>query len=474
MKKKNELPHSIENEYYVLSTVINDPQCFLEVNAILNPNHFYDEINKIIFENLIEMDIEGIPIDELSLFDFIKKKKLNDKVDIPLINRIVNNMNGAGNVSFYCRRIIEDYLRRQLIIKAEKIKFIAKNESETDVFDLISNAEGLINQISIETEIFDESNEKPLGEHVYDTIIEIKKEREEKTSKRGLTFTGFPTMNKHIGGLIPGDLVGIYGREKSTKSTLAFSMLLDLGLQGIPGSYFSFEMQPQELIKKSLSLKSGIDYNKLRNPKGYNEYSKLTEFELQKLEESAASLKNVPIYIPTETTLNEYQIATKIKRQIKRNGLKIAVIDYLLLMSSAHKFKEKYQEVDHLTKYFKRLAMQLNIVIIVISQSNYDGQRTAEGLGLLRDANYFYFIEPKQDGDRLKFYDSTNNTSYEYKFEANQYLVTLKGSRHSLGNRSFVVQFSNNKYYEIDTVPRFDIHEIAYNTPTRRDIYGDS
>lgn len=449
-KTINKMPNSVDTERNILASILIDPECFMEVNSILMPKHFYDEINQTIFENLVEMDAEGIPIDRVSLYEFLKKKKLIDTIDTTMISQIADGLSASKNVRYYSRLVLEKFLLRQIIINCRKIEQRAQNEKDQDVFQFLSEAEGAFNKINSDIDFVDERKELSLGEIVFNTIAEIREERDSGKRNRGMAFTDFPSLNKQIGGIMPGDLIGLFGREKTTKSTLAFSLMLDLGLQDVASAYFSYEMGRESLVRKSLSLTSGINYNKLRNPLGYSSSTRITDEELEKTETAAKKLQKVNMVI-YDAPLNEYQIAATLKKLIKRNGLKIAVIDYILLVNSGDKFNNPREELNHLTKYFKRLAMQLKIGIIVISQANYEGGRVAEGLGLQRDSDYFFYIERKDPGSSIKLRDTTNNTEYTYTFEQDQYLVTLRGSRHSVSNRSFVVQYVDNKYSEVDT-----------------------
>ncbi len=448
MNTNNNLPSATDIETKILASIINDPSCFMEVNSILTSNHFYSDSNHTIFENLVEMDLEGVPIDSITLYEWLKKKKVIN--DAALIARISSEVSSSSNVKYYSRIVLEKFVLRQMIFNCRRIEQRAINSNESDVFEFLSEAEGSFNKINADIDFVDERKELPLGEVVHDAVAEIRKERDSNQRNIGMAFTTFTTLNKHVGGLMPGDLVGIYGREKSSKSTLAFSLVLDLGMQGIPGAYFSYEMQQSELIKKSLSLQSGVDYNKMRNPKGHSSDTRITDEDLKKLEAAADQLKNNNLII-LDDPLNEYQIAAKLKQFIKRNQVKVAVIDYLMLVNSAEHFTKSYEELNHLSKFFKRLAMQLKIAIIVVSQSDYGGERTAQGLGLQRDSNYFFYIERKAAGSSMKFFNSSTNQEYAYTFGQDQFLVTLRGSRHSVSNRSFVVQYINHQYNEVDT-----------------------
>lgn len=449
MIANNKLPNAIEVERMILASILTNPNCFSEVSSILTPKCFYDDTNRIIYENLLEIELEGKPIDVFSLLESLKMNKLIPTIGMAEISRLASEVPSGANIKYHSRLVFEKSILREIIFNCRKIESRAQNGGDSDVFQFLSDAEGSFNKINSDINFIDEQKERPIGRLAFSTIAEIRKERDSGNKKRGMAFITFPTMNKQVGGLMPGDLVGIYGREKSTKSTLAFSLMLDLGMQGIPGVYFSYEMLQDEIIKKGLSLQSGVEYNKMRNPSGYSANTRITDEELQNLENSAEKLKNNGLIILDEP-LNEYQIAAKLKQLIKRDSIKVAVIDYLMLVNSAEKFKQSYEELNYLSKFFKRLAMQLKIAIIVVSQADYSGERTAQGLGLQRDSNYFYYIEKKEAGSTLSFYDILTGEQQKFTFSKDQYLVTLRGSRHSVSNRSFVVQYVENQYKEVD------------------------
>lgn len=449
MRTQYELPNVVETEGMVLANIVYEPQSLLEVSEILMPLHFYDSTNREIFELLLELDVEGIPIDHMSIIEMAKKKGMAESVNAKSITKNLSLTLSGANIKYHSRLIVEKHLLREMIRTCWQIESRATKSGYMDVFQFLSEAESSFNSINEKVSNFAKSKDKLLGQLMIETVDEVIQARKLGINTNAITFDSFPTFNKLIGGIVPGDLIGIYGREKSTKSTLAFSLLLDLSVQNIGGAFFSFEMQQSELVKKSLSLFSGVDYTKIRNPLGFSEESEITNREIEKLENLALRLKNNNMIIIDEP-LNEYQISAKIRRLIKKYNIRVVVIDYLMLINSAEKFRQTYEELNHLSKFFKRLAMQLKIAIIVVSQSDYSGERTAQGLGLQRDSNYFFYIERKTPGTTILMKDSYSELCKKFTFQDDQFLVTLKGSRHSMSNRSFIVQYLNNKYLEVE------------------------
>lgn len=445
--KKNKLLDSSEVEEIIIGSILFSPECFIHVNDILQKEYFIDKRNRIIYQEILDFDSKGKPIDQ-----FLITQKLidEDKFDgiAVYINKIQNSAK-PSNIKYYAQILFEKYIRRSLIERAKKIIMVAEDK-EIDVFDLLGEAESHITDINeeIEDSIIDE---KPMSDRLGDIFTELEYKINSEAVTDGLRLKSLPTLNNFIGGIMPGDLIGIYGKEKSTKTTLAHEIALDFGVdQQIPVAIFSFEVSGKELDWKSISMRTGIDYFKLRNPKGYSDSTKMSKEELVELKVKVYEQFEKSNLFIFDKIMNEYQIFIKIKQLIRKFGIKLVVIDYLMLLESVKKFKDRRLELNHLSMFFKRTAMKLQIPIILISQANQEGVRVAEAKGLERDSNYFIYVETGKKGQVLEFNDKILG-KYNYILNEDEFIVTLRGIRHGKGNRTLVTKFMNNKYVEIDT-----------------------
>lgn len=444
MKK---LLDSSEVEKIILGSILTNPDCFIDVSDILHKDYFSDNKNRTIFQEIQNSDSSGDPVDSF----LITQKLINEnKFDgIALYISQLKYEAEPGNIKYYSQILIEKYVRRNLIERANRIIQDA-GDKEMSLLDLLSEAEAHITDVHEELEdVYDD--ERPINERLDDIFNELEHKINTESILEGLRLKTLPTLNNHIGGIMPGDLIGIYGKEKSTKTTLAHEIALDIGVdQNIPTAIFSFEVSRKELEWKSLSMRTGKDYFKLRNPKGYSKESQMTIEELNELKsESQQKFSKSSLFI-FDKILNEYQIYAKLKQLIKKHNLKLVVIDYLMLIESAKRFKDRRLELNHLSMFFKRAAMKLQIPIILISQSNADGERAAEAKGLERDSNYFIYVQQGSAGSIVKFRDKIIG-EYDYRMNEDEYIVTLRGIRHAKGNRSFITKFVNNRYKEVET-----------------------
>ena len=185
-------------------------------------------------------------------------------------------------------------------------------------------------------------------------------------------------------------------------------------------------MSQDVLDWKALSLELGVDYNKLRNPRGYNNApeTELTEEELQHLAVDAGR-KFVRSKIYTcDSVLNEMQIKAKMKKWMKDYGIKFFVIDYIGLIPSSQKHDSREREIAYLSRFFKLTAQEMQVIIVVLSQQNREGD-IAESKALERDADFAFTIyKPFDDGIesiKMNFGDRRENIP----LTDNDYIITL-------------------------------------------------
>lgn len=445
------LPANIEAEKSVISSVIGEPECLEDVRTILQPEHFFDAKHSIIYQEILELHKQDIPIDQISLFEKLKAvDALNKAGGLNYLGELSEAYLPTANVSYQSKLIFEKYLQRQFVKKCQN--FINRTGKTEDIFDLISEAEKEIGKINNEFN-FAADSEKPLSDRIDEIFDDLEKRIKGEKQVESLKLRTLPTLNRIIGGIMPTDLIGIYGKEKSTKTSLAHEIALDIGAdQGHGVAIFTFENLKNETDWKSISMRTGVEFNKLRNPNGYDYHSRMTLEEAQILRnETKKKLGKSKIFV-CDQILNEYQIANKLRLWKKKHGIKLCVIDYLMLVDSIEKFPNRREELNHLSRFFKQQSMKLEIPIILISQSNEAGERAAEAKGLERDSNYFIYVRAGEKGERVQF-NVAGYGNYEYILDDHEFIATVRGIRHTAGNKSFITKFQNNRYVEIDARP---------------------
>ena len=105
-------PHNDDAERSVLGAIMIDKDAVVAVAEFLRPEHFYKEINGMIYEAILALFEEREPIDLVTLTDKLKKKKAYKKIGgVAYLTGLVNAVPTAANVEHY-GRIVSDHFHK--------------------------------------------------------------------------------------------------------------------------------------------------------------------------------------------------------------------------------------------------------------------------------------------------------------------------------------------------------------------------
>lgn len=265
----------------------------------------------------------------------------------------------------------------------------------------------------------------------------------------------FPSLNTATGGLNGGNLVGIAGAYKNGKTTFAMNVLLDLVKQGLPSVIISLEMSKSEVEDKVLAIKSGVCYEKIRNPHRLDreDIRSLLKFK----EDYQKTNEKLFIY---DRILSITEIENVTKRLKSKYNLQIVMLDYIGLVKSISRYKNnesREREISMLSNNLKLLAKETDTIIFVLSQLNRNGIKEAssfnlaESLALARDCDFLFTIfKPEISG-----FDKISIDGREVTISENDFVVKLDSSRHSASGKQFLLKLEKSGRMK-ETETRFD------------------
>ncbi len=437
---KEKIPVALEIEKSVLGEIILDNSSLDKIiQLIKSPKVFYLETNRLIYSTMVKMYNSGLPVDCSTLYSELKKEgRLDACGGAEYISSITSNISSAANIEYHVKILLEKWLLREMLLSAQNIISRINTDNGDDAFEIhsesLSDFEGIMEKLELVRD------DKTLYENLNSDIEDVK-ERAFGEKEGGLMCQTFPTLNKFTGGIRETDYIGILGDYKQGKSYLSQQIALDFALyDNLPIVIFNLEMKGQAVRHRAYSLRTGIDYNKLRNPKDAG----LTMRELEEFQMKAEkTFKGSKIYI-SDIILDKNGIKAKMKLLKKKYGIKLFVIDYLNLIEVNEKKERRDLEISTLSRFFKNTASELEVPIIVLSQVNDKGI-SAESKGLMRDADFLISIKkPLEAGIK-----SINIKGETLICTDNHFLVTIENSRHGKNGYSFVAGFVNNNFVEL-------------------------
>ncbi len=385
-------PSNIEAEQSVLGSLMLDKDAIVKIADFLQPNDFYKNKHKTLFETMLELYEERDPIDVLSISNKLEEKgKLEEVGGSGYIASLVNIVPSASHVVHYAKVIQKKAMLRRLITTANKIVEMSYSGTE-DVDKLLDEAEQGIFKVSQKYLKQDFIPIKSILESAFDRIDELHKD---DASVRGVP-TGFPDIDKVLAGFQKSDLIILAARPSIGKTTIALDIARQIGVQAkVPVGIFSLEMSSDQLIDRMLAAQAGIDLWRLRTGKLRD---KGPENDFEKINEAMGILSEAPIYIDDTASANIMEMRTMARRLQSEHNLGLIIIDYLQLMEGRNSSGEnRVQEISEISRALKQLARELNIPILALSQLSRQVESRSPQIPKLSDLRESGSIE--QDAD---------------------------------------------------------------------------
>ena len=247
-------PQAVELEEAVLGAMMIDKKGVDEVIDILQPDAFYKDAHRYIFEAIFQLFTDSQPIDLLTVSAQLKR---NAKLDLAggdfFLIQLTQKISSSAHIEFHSRIILQKYIQRSLIRISSEIIEESYDET-TDVFDLLDKAESKLYEVT-------QGNIKRSSETAQSLVIQAKKRIEEIASKEGLSgiATGFEKLDTVTSGWQPSDLSSSAARPGMGKTAFVLSMARNIAIDfGQPVALFSLEMSSVQLITRLISSETGL------------------------------------------------------------------------------------------------------------------------------------------------------------------------------------------------------------------------
>ncbi|MEK7168693.1 MAG: replicative DNA helicase [Patescibacteria group bacterium] len=350
-------PHSKEAEESVLGALLLDKDAVIAVAEFLTPSDFYDERHKDIYEAILSLYEERVPVDVLTVTEKLKKQKDLKKVGgASYLTDIANRVPTAAHVEHY-GKIVKDHAVKRLLMKAATRLVEFSLDEGMSSADLLDKAESEVFSLTQKNTKKSFVAVRDILTESFDRLDELHKQGE---GLRGIA-TGFTDLDNATAGLQKSNLIILAGRPGTGKTTLAMNIAQHAAIINKKHvGFFSLEMSKEELIDRLLVNEADIDAWRLKT-------GKLSEEDFTKLSNAMGVLAEASLYIDDTPALSILEMRTKARRQQVEHGLDLIIVDYLQLARSRN-LENRVQEVGEISQGLKNLARELKVPVIALSQ----------------------------------------------------------------------------------------------------------
>ncbi|MDD5646167.1 MAG: replicative DNA helicase [Candidatus Bipolaricaulis sp.] len=389
-----ELPKNVEAEQQVLGAALLDPDGSVPILIErLTPEHFYLQRHRVLFRTIRELFSRGEPADIIAVAN-----RLDERGDMEraggrvYLNELLDRVATTASLEYHTDIVRRKAVLRSLIESGGQITELGYDEV-SDPDEILDRAESMIFEISASS--LDRSYflvNDFLYEHI-GSLEEIHRDPEHQTI-RGFS-TGFKELDDLTSGLQRSDLIIVAGRPGTGKTSLALSFVRQAAIRDKAAiACFSLEMTKEQLLERLLCGEAKVSLHRLRG--GYVPAPKWRD-----IANAASKFQKSTIVIDDTPGASVLEIRAKARRIASQYGLDMIVVDYLQLVDAGVRTDVREQEIAYISRSMKKLARELNVPVVAVSQLSRAVERRESKRPVLSDLRESGALE--QDADVVMF-----------------------------------------------------------------------
>ncbi|MDT2850122.1 replicative DNA helicase [Vagococcus carniphilus] len=384
-------PQSIEAEQAVLGSVFLDSDSIVEAMEYIEAKDFYRRSHQTIFQIMIDLNNRNEAIDAITVKDQLEQKNMIEDIGgVSYLSELTLSVPTAANVGYYAQIVEQKSLLRSLIQTATDI-VTSGFEQDEDVESILDEAERKILEVS---EKRNRSGFLAIADVLGDSINQI-----EKLSQQGEAITGLPTgyhaLDKMTAGLQAEELIILAARPAVGKTAFALNIAQNVGTKTDQSvAIFSLEMSAESLVNRMLCSEGLVEASHLKT-------GQLSDEEWDNIIVAMGSLSKANIFIDDTPGIKISEIRAKCRKLHQEQGeLGLILIDYLQLIEGTGR-ENRQQEVSEISRQLKKLAKELKVPVIALSQLSRGVEQRQDKRPVLSDIRESGSIE--QDADIVAF-----------------------------------------------------------------------
>ena len=436
-------PNNVEAEDNVLAAMLLSSEVVEEALVELVPDDFYRPANCELFRRMGEMYEQSMPIDAISVVDYLNSVHKLDYVGgeahiVALMSKTLSLVNWQHHAKIVRR----DSMLREIIRASNDITSMAY-DAPSDTKEVIEQAESMLLSVT-SREV--KSSYKPLT----DFMVEAYKEAEEVCAAGGVTNgvpTGYPSLDKMLMGFREGQLIIIGARPAVGKTSFALNLALNAAAAGYTVGFFSLEMSGKEIAQRFICAHAQVNMSNFRT-------GNISPQEWANINEATQELSKLDILIDDTPGTTITEMRAKARRMLHDKEHAIIILDYLQLVSppAGRRAESRAVEVSEMSRSLKIMAKELKVPVISLSQLSRQVESRTGKRPQLSDLRESGSIE--QDADIVMFLDRSSSEEEAKREdrpdEGITRIVLAKNRSGPIGDVDLVFLPASTKFYELN------------------------
>lgn len=351
---------NVEAEAAALGGMILDAVAVGDIakNALkLRVSAFTEKKHQIIFSAIMRMIAERRPVDVLTLTARMESEgTLENSGGKLYLDTLTQAIPVPEHAEYYLDLVRQKYILRRINEIAQELGSEALTTERGDT--LLQSVPGRY------ADIIEETARRRTLRMVLDGLMEEwRKAHKEKRGFKGLA-TPWPRLNEITCGLQPG-IYMLAARPSQGKTTVEDQISEYVASQGMPVARVTMDMTVERLMARTTARKAGVSLPKLNA--GY-----AGDSQISAADEAGAVLGEYPMHIADD--LNEVNaICTWVEALKIKHNIQLFTLDYVqqvVIAGKAGAFWSENDRITYISRRFKRMALELKIPVLILSQLN--------------------------------------------------------------------------------------------------------
>ena len=384
-------PHDLSAEESVIGSLLIDDLAYSKIASILEPEHFYMEANRLVFEIAKELFTRQQPINQITIAHELETiDKLESVGGRAYLAKVINVVPTSLHIKHYANLVRRTATMRTLITAAEDISDIGF-DNNPDIENALNRAEDIIYNIRSDQPSRDFV---PLRETLTPYLESSSTDMSDGENQP--INSGFNLLDDLLGGFQRSDMIVIAARPSVGKSMFALNVAINAATNNNNVAIFSLEMGREQIATRMLSTQGRINMHSLR-------MRRLSSSDENRLVDAIGRLSDLSIFIDDSPIQAVAEMRGKARRLQLEYGLDFIVIDYMQLVTTnkGNRDTNRAQEVSEISRQIKAMARDLRVPVIAISQLSRAIEHRQSHRPLLSDLRESGSIE--QDADVVMF-----------------------------------------------------------------------
>lgn len=428
-----------EAELAIIGSLCIDGQCYDDVSGLACESDFHDQRCRAAFQAFTHLIDSGDQPELYSAADWLEKRHPNGDW-LRFLAGLAKNTIGPKHVKVYAAKVAEYARLRELYLAGGKVQQISL-DAELTLHDRITSAQGVLLELEA-----DRASGGPamIGDLAKGFVEHLEECYRAKGGITGLP-TGFENIDKRLGGLKPGALIILAARPAMGKTNLGLNIARHIGIiRKQRCLYFSLEMTSNELLGRFTADLADVDYDQVQTASFDETHNKADCWST--VTAAIGRFKEGQVLIDDESSLSISQIVSHARKEHRKQKLDLIIVDHLGLVDADG--ETETIRVGKISRGLKRLAKQLGVPVIALSQLNRkceDRPNKRPGLADLRNSG-----DIEQDADIVGFIyrDVVYNEKTQFPNIGEVIWRKVRGGR--IGTDFFRIQFDRCRFAAIE------------------------